>query len=89
MRNRTTLVMTFAVGLTSTVAMAQSPAGSSTFHPASQGAQLDLTKSFHTRSAWRLVVTEGPPVTGTILAVVTGLIGWAVIVVMKALTGLG
>ena len=29
--------------------------------PSHQGAQVDLAKLFHTRSDWRLVVTEGPP----------------------------
>ncbi|MGZ6016369.1 MAG: hypothetical protein ACXWKM_11550 [Phenylobacterium sp.] len=63
MRNRITLVMTLSVGLASPVVMAQTPAGSPTFHPAPQGAQLELEKLFHTRSAWRFVVTEGHPVT--------------------------
>jgi hypothetical protein len=31
-------------------------------HPAAQSREIDLTKPFHTRSAWRFVVTEGPPV---------------------------
>lgn len=47
--------------LSCAVAMAQNPAGASTDHPAPQGAQLDLEKTFHTRSPWRLVVTEGAP----------------------------
>lgn len=29
--------------------------------PAPQGMEVDLAKPFHTRSAWRFVVTEGPP----------------------------
>jgi len=31
-------------------------------HPPAQGTAFDLAKPFHTRSAWRLVVTEGAPV---------------------------
>jgi hypothetical protein len=31
-------------------------------HPPAQGMQLDLEKPFHTRSPWRLVVSEGHPV---------------------------
>jgi hypothetical protein len=62
MRSRITLVMVLAVGLTSTMAAAQSFAGSPTVHPAPQGTELDLANPFHTRSAWRFAVTEGPPV---------------------------
>jgi hypothetical protein len=62
MRSRITLVMMLAAGLTSGAAMAQSPAGSPAVHTKPQGMELDLSKQFHTRSAWRFVVTEGLPV---------------------------
>jgi hypothetical protein len=62
MRNRITLVMLLATGLASAMAVAQSFAGSPTVRPAPQGTELSLAKPFHARSAWRLVVTEGPPV---------------------------
>jgi hypothetical protein len=62
MYKRVTLVVTLALGLTSAMAMAQNFAGSPTVHLSPQGTDLDLTKPFHTRSAWRFVVTEGPPV---------------------------
>jgi hypothetical protein len=45
---------------TAALAMAQSVARSAASSPPAQGAQLDLTKAFHTRSEWRFVVTEGP-----------------------------
>lgn len=61
MRNWIGLVLTLAAGLTSPVAMAQGSTSSLTSRPAPQGAQLDLAKAFHTRSAWRFVVTVGPP----------------------------
>jgi len=61
MAKRIGLVMTLAAGLTGSAAVAQDSAENPTFRPAPQGTQLDLTKTFHTRSAWRLVVTEGPP----------------------------
>jgi hypothetical protein len=54
--------MMLAIGLTSTVALAQNFVGSPAVHPAPQGTELDLAKPFHTRSAWRFAVTEGPPV---------------------------
>jgi len=50
------LVVALLAGLMSGSTIAQ------VFHPASQHTQLYLEKSFHTRSPWRLVVTEGPPV---------------------------
>jgi hypothetical protein len=62
MRKHMTLLVALAAGLTSTVAKAQSAAASATDHPAPQGMELDLTKKFQTRSAWRFVVTEGPQV---------------------------
>ncbi len=42
--------------------MAQKFAGSPPISPAPQGTELDLAQPFHARSAWRFVVTEGPPV---------------------------
>lgn len=62
MGKRVTLVMMLALGLTGTVPVAQSIAGSRLLHPGSQATELELSQSFHTRSTWRLVVTEGPPV---------------------------
>ena len=62
MRNCITLVTILAVGLTSTAVIAQDLAQSPTPPPAAQGTELDLAKPFHTHSAWRFVVTEGPPV---------------------------
>jgi hypothetical protein len=61
MRNRIGLVAAL-VGLIGPAAMAQGSPRDLASHPAPQGAQLDLTKAFHTRSAWLLVVTEGSPV---------------------------
>jgi hypothetical protein len=61
MRNRIDLVLTLAVALSSPAAMAQGSTASPASRPAPQGAQLDLAKAFHTRSAWRFAVTEGPP----------------------------
>ncbi len=57
----TGLVATLLAGLAGTGAMAQDSAGNPASHPAPQGVQLDLVEAFHTRSAWRLVVTQGPP----------------------------
>ena len=62
MHTRVTLMMALLAGLMSTLATAQTLIGSPTFHPPPQGMQLDLEKPFHTRSPWRLVVTEGQPV---------------------------
>jgi hypothetical protein len=62
MRNQVTLLMALAAALTGSVAAAQSPAGQLALRPAPQAAQLDLAAPFHARSAWRLIVTEGPPV---------------------------
>ena len=61
MGSRITLVATLVAGLTGAGAMAQGPDANPASRPAPQGVQLDLTKELHTRSAWRLVVTEGPP----------------------------
>ncbi len=61
LRSELGLVATLAAGLASSGAMAQGPAGAPVSHPAPQGIQLDLAETFHTRSAWRLIVTEGPP----------------------------
>jgi hypothetical protein len=55
------LVAVLAAGLAGTLAMAQGFAAIPASHPAREIIQLDLAKTFHTRSAWRLVVTEGPP----------------------------
>lgn len=60
MRNSITLVMILA--LTCTAAMAEGVAGAAADRPAPQAMTLDLTRSFHTRSPWRLAVTEGPQV---------------------------
>jgi len=54
------VLVAWAMGLDG--AAAQGAAESPTLRPAPQSAQLDLAKPFHTRSAWRLVVTEGRPV---------------------------
>jgi len=62
MRDGITLVMALAAGLMSFAVFAQTPPASPTDRPATQGTQLDLHKPFHTRSPWRLVVTEGVPV---------------------------
>ena len=62
MRHWITLVMALATGLISTVATAQDPVASTPVHPTPQGTRLDLEKQFHTRSPWRLTVTEGVPV---------------------------
>lgn len=58
---RVAFVMTLALGLARTVAIAQSAAEPPASHPVHQSTQLDLAKPFHTRSPWRFVVTEGPP----------------------------
>lgn len=50
-----------AIGLTMFAAIPQNIAGAAD-RSQPQGMELDLTKPFHTRSNWRLVVTEGPPV---------------------------
>ena len=62
MRNRMMLMIALAVGLIGPVAAAQGPADQPTFRPPPQATQLDLAGPFHTRSPWRLIVTEGPPV---------------------------
>ena len=61
LRNRLGFVAVLAAGLAGNGAVAQDSAGTPVSGPAPQGVQLDLAKTFHTRSAWRLVVTEGPP----------------------------
>jgi len=60
MRNSITLVMVLTVGLLNAAALGQNL--TRTDRPTSQGMEFDLTKPFHTRSAWRFVVTEGPTV---------------------------
>ncbi len=62
MRNRITLAMALTVGLTNPAAVAQNSEVSQSDRPAPQAMELDLTKPFHTRSDWRFVVSEGPPV---------------------------
>lgn len=61
MRNQIWLVAMLATALIGRDATAQGSDAGYVSHPAPQGAELDLTKTFHTRSAWWLVVTEGPP----------------------------
>ena len=61
MRTRIGLMAILIAGLAFTEVMAQGSAENSGSRPAPQGTQLDLAKAFHTHSAWRLVVTEGPP----------------------------
>ena len=61
LRSRPGVVLILAAGLAGTGAVAQDTAGTPIVDPARQGVQLDLAKTLHTRSAWRLVVTEGPP----------------------------
>ena len=57
------LAVIAAVGLINVAASAQGGADSfPTNRPKPQGTILSLTKPFHTRSRWRLVVTEGSPV---------------------------
>jgi len=61
MSNRLMLIMTLSTGLTGTALIQQGVDVPATMHPAPQAKKLDLAKPFHTRSAWRFVVTEGPP----------------------------
>jgi hypothetical protein len=61
MRNPMTLMFALATGLAGHVAAAQGPADQPTLHPP-QARELDLAEPFHTRSPWRLIVTEGPQV---------------------------
>jgi hypothetical protein len=61
--NRIAFALILAIGLTGVAAGAQNGVElSPPDQPAPQGTILDLAKFFHTRSAWRLVVTEGVPV---------------------------
>lgn len=62
MRSRITFSIVLAVGLASAMGTAQNSIESLTDRPDPQGKEIDLTKSFQTRSAWRFVVTEGPQV---------------------------
>lgn len=62
MRNRITLAIALAIELTSTAAPAQSLPALPTLQPSPQGTRIDLGTPFHSRSSWRLVVTEGAPV---------------------------
>jgi hypothetical protein len=59
---RSSCVAALALPLSTTYALAQSPSRPGPDQPAPQGMKLDLTQSFHTRSPWRFVVTEGPQV---------------------------
>jgi hypothetical protein len=61
MRNRTWFVAMLAAGIAGPALAAQEPTVNPDFRAPHQSMQLDLTGPFHTRSAWRLVVTEGPP----------------------------
>ena len=61
MRSRITFSIVLAVGLASAMGTAQNSIESLTDRPDPQGKEIDLTKSFQTRSAWRFVVTEGSP----------------------------
>jgi hypothetical protein len=61
MRKLIFVVVALVQGLTGPLAMAQGIAADTASHLAPQGARLDLTKAFHTSTAWQLVVTEGPP----------------------------
>jgi hypothetical protein len=60
MRKSIALIMMLA--LMSVAAVAPSFAEPAVDRPAPQATTLDLSKSFHTRSPWRLAVTEGPRV---------------------------
>ena len=60
--NHIVLAATVVIGLSSVAASAQNDESASAYRPAPQGMTLNLAKPFHTRSAWRLVVTEGAPV---------------------------
>ena len=62
MINRMMLIMTLLTGLTGSALIQQGVDEAVAMHPAPQGRKLDLAKPFHTRSAWRFVVSEGPPV---------------------------
>jgi len=60
MRHRMGVAAILTAGLIS-AAGAASASAENPVSPPPQGAELDLTQPFHTRSRWRLVVTEGPP----------------------------
>src|SRR5580698_1197536 len=62
MRSRIMFSIALAVGLASAIGTAQNSVESPTDRPDPQGREIDLTKPFQTRSAWRFVVTEGPRV---------------------------
>lgn len=59
MRKLIGLIAILAAGATVHAVQAQGVTAAPEAATAPQGMQLDLTKAFHTRSAWRLVVTEG------------------------------
>lgn len=54
------LLMTLVAGLAGILPARQGGSQSATMDTVPQGKKLDLTEAFHTRSPWRLVVTEGP-----------------------------
>ncbi len=60
LRSRLGVATTLAVGLVGTGAAAQDSAGTPVPYVGAQSVELDLAQSFKARSAWRLVVTEGP-----------------------------
>ncbi|HVW74208.1 MAG TPA: hypothetical protein VHC39_11255 [Rhizomicrobium sp.] len=60
MKHRLALILALSIGLRNNPAIALGPIGPAAPRP--QAVQLDLEKPFHTRSPWRLVVTEGAPV---------------------------
>ncbi|MFC5865251.1 hypothetical protein ACFPT7_23300 [Acidicapsa dinghuensis] len=62
MRKHIALFVMLLLGPTSAITVAQNNVESPADHPKPQDMELNLAKPFHTRSAWRLVVTEGPPV---------------------------
>ena len=55
------LVVALASGLSGGATLAQGPAGRAEAGSTPQAAQVDLATPFHTRSPWRLVVSEGAP----------------------------
>ena len=58
---RITLALVITAGLMASAAMAQSSVKTPASPTALRGNELDLSEAFHTRSAWRFTVTEGPP----------------------------
>jgi len=62
MRPSFLFVVALSCALAGPAALAQVASPGADGRPPPQSAQRDLTAPFHTRSLWRLVVTEGPPV---------------------------